>query len=136
MASNAITIPTVDISPFTLGADLQSRQQVAKELAQSCHAHGCVGITGHRVPADLLRDAFEMSKKFFDLPTEDKMKAPHPNGMTPHRGYSALALEKTAGNSAAVKKNEKPANREIVKARDYKVSFSTGIWGLYTLVMR
>ena len=42
----------------------------------------------------LLRRAFEMSMNLFDLPMEEKMKAPHPKGSMPHRGYSAPGKEK------------------------------------------
>ena len=88
-------IPSVDLSAFTAKVNSQARrQEAASILAQSCHLHGCVGITGHGVSTELLRHAFEMSKKLFDLPMEEKMKAPHPKGSTPHRGYSAPGKEK------------------------------------------
>ena len=35
----------------------------------------------------------KQSKKFFALPMEDKMLAPHPPGGSHHRGYSAPGLE-------------------------------------------
>jgi len=38
------------------------------------------------------------SKKFFDLPQEHKMLAPHPPGGAHHRGYSPMGLEKVTQN--------------------------------------
>ena len=88
-------IPSVDLSAFTAKCDSQARRrETASMLAQSCHLHGCVGVTGHGVSTALLKRAFEMSRKLFDLPMEEKMKAPHPKGPTPHRGYSAPGKEK------------------------------------------
>ncbi|KAL9610530.1 MAG: hypothetical protein Q9167_004768 [Letrouitia subvulpina] len=56
--------------------------------------NGCHAITGHGVPPELLQQAFSLAKSLFNLPMEDKMKAPHPAGMTPHRGYSAPGKER------------------------------------------
>jgi hypothetical protein len=44
----------------------------------------------------LLEEAFGWSKRLFDLKTEEKMLAPHPDGPTVHRGYSWPGLEKVS----------------------------------------
>ena len=61
------------------------------------------------------------SKKFFALPMETKMMAPHPPGGSHHRGYSAPGLEKVTQHTYD--------EAEIAKAReipDYKESFESG----------
>lgn len=61
------------------------------------------------------------SKKFFALPPETKMLAPHPPGGSHHRGYSAPGLEKVS--------QHKYDADEIAKLRevpDYKESFESG----------
>ena len=121
MDSNSIqTIPTVNISTFTSGGSLEARLQTAQEFARCCQPHGCVAIVGHAVSRHLLEEAFGTSKRLFDLPLEDKMKAPHPNGTTPHRGYSATGREKAAGKAAAETDNE-VRREELAKITDYKV---------------
>ena len=93
-------IPSVDLSAFIVGGNSPARrQEAASLLAQSCHIHGCVRITGHGISTELLRQAFEMSKKLFELPMEEKMKASHPQGSVPHRGYSAPGKEKALQSS-------------------------------------
>ncbi|KAI4194877.1 MAG: hypothetical protein LQ348_002542 [Seirophora lacunosa] len=87
-------IPTVDPSSFFDGSGQAARQRVADELAQACHASGCVGIIGHGITDDLLQQGFATARKLFDLPMDQKMLAPHPNGAVPHRGYSAVGKEK------------------------------------------
>ena len=91
------SIPTVDLSPFTNTTDQDSdsaRLQAAKALVNACHSLGFVKIKGHGFSDDELASAFAFVKKLFDLPLEDKMKAPHPAGHFPHRGYSGVGMEK------------------------------------------
>ena len=89
------SIPTVDLSPFTSDTvDKNSREETAKQLAEACRLNGCVGIIGHGVRTELLSEAFGVAKQLFDLPMDEKMKAPHPKNAVPHRGYSAPGMEK------------------------------------------
>ncbi|CAF9917161.1 hypothetical protein IMSHALPRED_003480 [Imshaugia aleurites] len=61
---------------------------------------------------ELLERAFDMSKKLFDLPLEDKLKAPHPKIMTPHRGYSGVRDLETI--------------KSLKRISDYKESYEIG----------
>ena len=124
MASNGIhsAIPNVDISAFTTGGDLESRRRTARELATACHPHGCISLTGHGVPPELLRETFAVTKRLFDLPLEDKMKAPHPDGYIPHRGYSGIGKEQASGK-AGVETNDEVHKRALKSMVDYKVCF-------------
>lgn len=113
-------IPIVDFAPFLLppsnhNSSPSLRQQTAKTLAESCHQHGCAAITGHGVSKELLERAFEVSKGLFDLSVEEKMLAPHPEGMVPHRGYSGFGRERAGGKGGVEVKGE---------GDDYKVCFS------------
>ncbi|KAL9131625.1 MAG: hypothetical protein Q9217_000513 [Psora testacea] len=112
------TIPTVDLSPFTTSSSLAARQVAAKQLAQACHSNGCVGIVGHGLSHGLLQQGFEAAKKLFGLPMEQKMKAPHPKGAVPHRGYSAPGMEK-AYTKEDLQKDEghRDALRKIVDCK-------------------
>lgn len=113
-------VPVVDLSAFTYGADLGQRKETARALAECCRLNGCVGITGHGVPTDLLERAFTMSNRLFDLPLEDKLKAPHPEGMTPHRGYSGIGREQ-GGAKGALDTDDQGTKDLLLKASDYKV---------------
>lgn len=136
-------IPIVDLSAFTSGGDLESRKQAARDFAEKCHPTGCIGISGHGVPADMLEKAFQVSKKLFSLPYEekyvqwalrfhypvakpdsDRMKAPHPKAFVPHRGYSGIGTEK-GGIKTAAETDDKDLQASILKASDYKVC---GVW--------
>ena len=118
-------VPTVDLSAFIHGgggADPSRRQETARALAECCHRHGCAGITGHGVPVDLLDRAFAVSKSLFDLPLQDKLKAPHPEGTTPHRGYSGVGRER-AGAKGASDTDDEETREALLKTVDYKVRF-------------
>ena len=94
--SSEASIPVVDLSPFfSEGATQSSKEATAKEVAEKCSISGCLAITGHGIPTEFLNEAFDLAKTLFGLPMEDKMKAPHPTGMVPHRGYSAPGKERT-----------------------------------------
>jgi isopenicillin N synthase-like dioxygenase len=54
------------------------------------------------------------SEKFFALPLETKMLAPHPPGGGHHRGYSAVGVEK-------VSQHEYDAN-ELNKLREVRLT--------------
>ena len=116
-------VPIVDFSAFIHGgADPARRRETARVLAECCHLHGCVGVTGHGVPGELLERAFDVSRRLFDLPLEDKLKAPHPEGMTPHRGYSEVGREQ-AGAKGAWDTDDREIKDKLLKTVDYKVRF-------------
>ncbi|KAF4628613.1 hypothetical protein G7Y89_g9543 [Cudoniella acicularis] len=90
-----ISIPIIDFLKWTSRSS-DERAAVAKELADACHNVGFVFIVNHGVTPELLEGAFGWSKRLFDLKTEEKMLAPHPDGPTVHRGYSWPGLEKVS----------------------------------------
>jgi isopenicillin N synthase-like dioxygenase len=77
-------------SPFNVSPE--DRLETARELVEACHTTGFVYITNHGISPELLGEAFAMSKKFFDLPTEKKMTAGNA-GSQSFRGYSWPGLE-------------------------------------------
>ena len=115
-------VPVVDLSAFTSSVDIEQRKKTAKLLAECCRLNGCVGIIGHGVPMDLLERAFTMSQRLFSLPLEDKLKAPHPEGMTPHRGYSGVGREQ-GGAKGALDTEDQGTKDSLLKTFDYKVRF-------------
>lgn len=88
-------IPIIDISRASTSTPLD-RNKIAQELAQACRQVGFVYITGHGIPPETIEKTFDVSKSLFDLPQEEKMKAPHPPGGAVHRGYSYPGQEKVS----------------------------------------
>ncbi|KAK0610098.1 hypothetical protein B0T17DRAFT_565994 [Bombardia bombarda] len=127
----SIAIPTVDLTPFTSPSSASETQlQAAKQLVQACHSLGFVKITGHGFTKEEVDHAFAWSNRLFDLALEDKMKAPHPAGPVPHRGYSAIGVEKIysredVGDYAGSEKKGEEEER-LRGVRDYKESYEIG----------
>lgn len=88
-------IPIVDFSAFLHGGQ-EDKQHIANGIDNAFQTSGFVYLRGHGVDQELVKQAFEWSKRFFDLPLEKKMLAPHPPGGAHHRGYSAPGVEKVS----------------------------------------
>lgn len=116
-------IPIVDISPFFSDSeDDGSRQKAAKELVDACHKLGFAYVSGYGVSAQMLQEAFDWTRKLYELPLDDKMKAPHPPTPTPHRGYSPIGLEKVYSKQEASKADrEESRGQSVRKIMDFKV---------------
>ncbi|KAL3896071.1 MAG: hypothetical protein SGCHY_004315 [Lobulomycetales sp.] len=81
-------LPVIDFAPFLDGrTDLAARKQVGKQLVKVCvlsdqnslcfqafHEFGFIYLNNFGVSADESADMFALSKAFFKLPLEDKMK--------------------------------------------------------------
>jgi isopenicillin N synthase-like dioxygenase len=120
------SVPIVDITPFTTGGTLEAQKKTARELAEKASQNGCIGISGHNVPNQMLSEAFAMTKKLFDLPYESKMKAPHPAGPTPHRGYSGTGRENAARKTETEHWEGTAKASDYVESTDYKESYEIG----------
>lgn len=112
-------LPIVDLSPFHRDVSQPEKKAKADQLVAACKDVGFVYITGHGVPQSEIEEAFAISKKFYDLPTEEKMKAPHPPGWAVHRGYSWPGLEKVS--NAASKEDAQDWANKLREVSDYKV---------------
>lgn len=105
-------IPIVDFAGWTSGGP--SRQRVAQAIVAACKQVGFVYIINHSLSDALLDEAFHWSRVFFDLPMEEKLRAPHPDGWAVHRGYSWPGLEKVSQAVSADNDDEKTTQlREV-----------------------
>ncbi len=113
-------IPIVDLRSFSSpDSTTEDRRTAAEELVKACREVGFVYIQNHGVPQEELNRAFEVSKKFYDLPTEAKLKAPHPPGWAVHRGYSWPGLEKVS--NVLSKTDDEESVKQLRETQDFKV---------------
>jgi isopenicillin N synthase-like dioxygenase len=86
-------IPELDLAQFEAG---ETRPAFLAELRAAAHDVGFFYVTGHGVEAQLQRALLESAKRFFALPTGDKLAIEMLN--SPHfRGYNRAASELTRG---------------------------------------
>jgi isopenicillin N synthase-like dioxygenase len=68
----ATDIPIVDLAGGTIGIE-HVRSRAAQEIHRACRENGFFYVSNHGVAKELIDRQFEMAKRFFDLPIEDKM---------------------------------------------------------------
>ncbi|KAJ5583991.1 uncharacterized protein N7459_003791 [Penicillium hispanicum] len=88
-------IETIDLSTYIHSNNPAERKAFADKFVSVVHEQGACGLVGHGLSAATLRDVLSKSKKFFDLPLEEKKTVDHPDGIVPHRGYSGTGRENT-----------------------------------------
>ena len=116
-----LPLPVIDFADWHDG-NPEKKKAVADKLADACRTSGFVYIINHRVPSNVVEEAFGWTKKLFDLKQEDKMLAPHPDGPEVHRGYSWPGLEKVSqvlGNEKDL--NEQEMVQKLRQIQDCKV---------------
>lgn len=68
-----MSVPVIDIAPFIAGT-AEGKRIVARQIGHACRDIGFLSIVGHGVPNALLTEMSDVSRRFFDLPLEEKMK--------------------------------------------------------------
>ncbi len=84
-----MTIPVIDISQFYTG-NQTGKEAIAQQIGQACEDIGFFCITGHQIDQALIDQTFEVTRHFFDLPLDEKLKISVPPGAAYH-GYTAIA---------------------------------------------
>jgi isopenicillin N synthase-like dioxygenase len=70
-------IPLIDLSPITNreSSNPKAVQDLADKVGLACKTWGFFTVINHGVPSDIRKKIMEVSRKFFALPLEEKMKA-------------------------------------------------------------
>lgn len=112
-------LPIVDLTSFFHDDTQVAKQSAAEMLVAACKDVGFVYVKGHGVPKETLDQAFRVTQRFYDLPMEEKMKAPHPPGWAVHRGYSWPGLEKVSNVTST--DNVDDMAKKLREVQDFKV---------------
>ncbi|KAJ4816365.1 2-oxoglutarate (2OG) and Fe(II)-dependent oxygenase superfamily protein [Rhynchospora pubera] len=89
MGSDFKTIPIIDISPLVTKIDdpklaaSNDVMEVVRQLDEACKGAGFFYVKGHGVPDSMIKEVREITRSFFALPTEEKLKIK----MTSKTGY-------------------------------------------------
>ncbi len=87
-------LPVLDLSRMALGPI--ERNHFLAELRQTAHGIGFFYLTGHGVDPVLVHDILATSRRFFNLPIQDKLAIEMLH--SPHfRGYTRVGMERTRG---------------------------------------
>ena len=81
------SLPIIDFAPYFNQEDTkQTAQQIRRELSRV----GFLYIKNHGIPEELQDSILENSKKFFNLPAEEKMEIHMSKSGRAFRGYVTL----------------------------------------------
>jgi isopenicillin N synthase-like dioxygenase len=92
-SADASTLPIIDVSRLADG-DPAVRASEAGALRAACLGSGFFYISHHGVPAETIATMFDQARRFFDLPTPEKMALDVKTSPV-LRGYSPLLSENT-----------------------------------------
>ena len=100
-------VPVIDISPYG-GGDLAARLRLAEQVDRTCREIGFMVIAGHGVDPALIEAVEEISRAFFDLPLEEKMRIvrPAPDVTRGYMPMKAEVLVRSRGGNAPGDLNE------------------------------
>lgn len=93
-AASPDEVPILDLTALTEGGDLTP---LAKQMRHACVTTGFFYVTKHGIPEAVIENVFAATKRYFDLPIEQRM--PHrmdekyrrgfmPQGINQHPGYA------------------------------------------------
>ncbi len=94
MTTPLLEVPVIDISPY-YGDNADAKRRLAAEVDRACRDIGFLVIAGHGVDPALIERVDRLSRAFFDLPLEEKLKVRQPASDVT-RGYTPIASEALA----------------------------------------
>jgi isopenicillin N synthase-like dioxygenase len=86
-----LSVPVIDIAPFRNGGPAD-RAAVAAAVGSACRDIGFLVVSGHGVPDRMLAEIGDVTRRFFDLPLEEKMQVHRP-APDVSRGYVGIEGE-------------------------------------------
>ena len=79
-------VPIVDLSGWDDGNGPRAHE-IARELGEACHTIGFVLVSGHGVSETVTDEFFAVSREFFELPLDEKLRVKSPNDLL-FQGYA------------------------------------------------
>ena len=89
-------IPTIDLADFTTG-DSAARRRMVHTLGEGLQEFGFLNVTGHGIDSGLVRQTYDLWRRFFELPEETKKRYAGIEGGA--RGFTPFGVEHAKGRS-------------------------------------
>ena len=101
-----LSVPVVDLS--LLKGDKTQREKLFEDLRYAAHTIGFFYLVGHDVDWNLCQKLFALSKKFFTLPLEEKLKKCQ-------KEYCLKTYFENANEVVVSDDNDAPLEKEAIK---------------------
>ncbi len=98
--ADAAHIPVIDISALLVGGTDETtaaEQRTAKAVDHALRNSGFFYVSNHGVPQALIDELWAVSREFFALPLEEKLRIDMEHGGRAWRGYFPCGRELTSG---------------------------------------
>jgi isopenicillin N synthase-like dioxygenase len=125
MARKFDRVPELSLNAFTSGSPAD-RQDFVNALMEGFQYFGFIILKDHAISRDLLARAYEMSKAFFSLPVEEKMK--YAGGPDGQRGYTPFGREHAKDAKVGDLKEFWHVGREFGPASPLADVYPPNIW--------
>jgi isopenicillin N synthase-like dioxygenase len=114
-----VTISIIDLTAFSNG-DTVTRQNIIKQIYQSCHEIGFMYLQNSGISKDLIKQVFSYSKSFFNLPLEVKQKQAWSDEFN-NTGYVGLERERLDPNKPGDLKEAFNVNKQAAIGIDTSI---------------
>src|SRR4051812_38344231 len=92
-----VGLPVIDVSTLLAPCPLTSSSLVARQIETACREHGFFYVIGHGIDPRLLERLDAASRRFFALPSPEKLEIAMEHGGRAWRGFFPLGAELTSG---------------------------------------
>ena len=125
MARKYDSVPELSLKAFTDGGDGE-RRAFEEALYEGFQYFGFIILKDHGVSHDLLENAYELSRRFFDLPLEEKMQ--YAAGVDGQRGYTPFGTEHAKDSKHPDLKEFWHVGREFDAASPLADIYPANVW--------
>jgi len=127
MANNTLRkVPTLSLGSYTKGSESE-RSKFIEQLFLGMKDYGFIVLKDHDVSADLLKQAYQILEKFYQLPDEKKRSYISALGGG-QRGYTAFGTEHAKGSPVMDLKEFWHVGREVSDSHPFAKYYPKNIW--------
>ncbi|MDZ7955756.1 isopenicillin N synthase family dioxygenase [Nostoc sp. DedQUE09] len=116
-----VKIPVIDFTNFTKSNAI-TRQAVIKQIYEACHEIGFMYLQNSAISKELIKEVFNHSKSFFNLPLEVKQKQAWSDELS-NMGYVGIERERLNPNKSGDLKEAFNVNKQAVGTNASLVTF-------------
>lgn len=126
MAQNIRKVNTISLAHYTKGTPEQKKKFI-EDLYQGLKEYGFIILKDHDVSADLLKQAYQILEKFYNLPTEKKRSYISAKGGG-QRGYTPFGTEHAKSSPVMDLKEFWHVGREVPEGHAFAKYYPQNIW--------
>ncbi len=121
-----MTDPLETIRPLSLDSQAEDPDGFARDFGASFQRFGFAIVADHGIDARLIARGWDVTKQFFALPTEEKLRYKSPFGG--QRGYTPFGVEIAKGASENDLKEFWHVGRDLPPGHRFESSMPANIW--------